>query len=64
MNPRPALLTAGTIFGLAAVAHLARFFFGVRVVVQGVTAPDWYSLPAGLIAAVLAWWMFAAARGL
>lgn len=62
MKPRPALYTAGTIFGLAAVAHFVRFFWGVRVVVEGTDAPEWLSLPAGVIAALLSVWMFMAGR--
>ncbi len=59
---KAALYTSGAIFAAIAVAHLARLIVGFEIVVGGVAAPLWVSLPGALVAALLAVWMVVAAR--
>ncbi len=59
---KAALYTSGAIFAAIAVAHLARLIAGFEIVVGGVVAPPWVSLPGALVATLLAVWMVAAAR--
>jgi hypothetical protein len=55
-------LTAGIIFLLIALGHLARLIFGLPVVVQGVSVPVWASLVALLVTAFLSYEGFHLAR--
>lgn len=59
---RPALWTAGTVFSLAALAHLLRYGLDWRVTIADVEIPLSWSLAVAFIAAGLAVWMFYAAR--
>jgi hypothetical protein len=55
-------LTAGIIFLLVALGHLARIIFGTPVVVQGVSIPVWASAVAFLVTAFLSYEGFHFAR--
>ena len=55
-------LTAGIVFLLIALAHLARIVFGVPFVVQSIAVPMWASLVAVVIAGYLAYEGFHFAR--
>lgn len=57
-----ALYTAGTIFGMASLAHLARYFPADEVLIGGHSIPVPWSLILGLVILGLAGWMVAAAR--
>jgi hypothetical protein len=59
---KAALYTAGAIFAVIAAGHLARLIAGFDVVIGGVVAPPWVSLPGAIVAALLAVWMVIAAR--
>lgn len=43
LRERTYLLSAGTVFGLVAVAHLARIFAGVDITIAGWELPFWLS---------------------
>ena len=55
-------LTAGIVFLLISLAHLARIVFGVPFVVQSIAVPMWASLVAVVIAGYLAYEGFHFAR--
>jgi hypothetical protein len=55
-------LTAGVIFLLIALGHLARIVLGLPVVVQGVSIPVWASVIALLVTAFLSYEGFHFAR--
>lgn len=55
-------LTAGIVFLLIALAHLARIVFGVPFVVRGISIPMWASLVAVVITGYLAYEGFHFAR--
>lgn len=55
-------LTAGIIFLLIALCHLARVIFGLPVVVQGVSVPLWASVVALVVTAFLSYEGFHFAR--
>lgn len=55
-------LTAGIIFLLIALGHLARIILGLPVVVQGVGVPIWASAVALLVTAFLSYEGFRFAR--
>jgi hypothetical protein len=48
-------LTAGIIFLLIALGHLARIIMGLPVVVQGVSVPVWASVVALMVTAFLSY---------
>ncbi len=55
-------LTAGIVFSLIALAHLARIVFGVSFVVRDISVPMWASLIAILISGYLGYEGFHFAR--
>jgi hypothetical protein len=55
-------LTAGVIFLLIALGHLARIVLGLPVVVQGVSIPVWASVIALLVTGFLSYEGFHFAR--
>jgi hypothetical protein len=55
-------LTAGIIFLLVALGHLARIIFDTPVVVQGVSVPVWASAVAFVVTAFLSYEGFRFAR--
>jgi hypothetical protein len=55
-------LTAGIIFLLIALGHLARIIMGLPVVVQGVSFPVWASVVALVVTAFLSYEGFHLAR--
>lgn len=57
-----ALHIAGTLFALVSIAHWTRFFLDIGVVVGDYAVPVFLSLPIGIVTALLAAWMFVAAR--
>ena len=56
------LRVAGTIFGLIAIAQLARFVAGVGVTVAGFTVPLWPSAIASLVMVALSVWLWRLSR--
>lgn len=57
-----ACLAAGIVFGLAAVAHLVRWFVALPVRLGSWDLPVGWSLPIAALAGGLAFWLFRAAR--
>jgi len=55
-------LSAGVIFLLVALGHLARIIFGTPVVIQGVSVPLWASAVAFVVTAFLSYEGFRFAR--
>ena len=55
-------LTAGIVFLLIALGHLARIIMGLPVVVQGVSIPVWASVVALVVTAFLSYEGFHLAR--
>jgi hypothetical protein len=55
-------LTAGIVFLLIALGHLARIIMGLPVVVQGVSVPVWASVVALVVTAFLSYEGFHFAR--
>ena len=55
-------LTAGIIFLLVALGHLARIILGTPVVVQGVSVPMWASAVALVVTGFLSYEGFRFAR--
>jgi hypothetical protein len=62
MSQHAFLLTAGIVFLLIAIAHLARIVFGVSFVVRGFSVPMWASLITIVISGYLAHESFHFAR--
>jgi len=57
-----ALVTAGIIFTLVAISHFIRWLYAVEVLVGGKTLPVVASIFACVFLALLAIWMFVAAK--
>jgi hypothetical protein len=55
-------LTAGIVFLLIAIGHLARIVLGLPVVVQGLSIPVWASIVALVVTAFLSYEGFHFAR--
>ena len=55
-------LTAGIIFLLVAIGHLARIILGTPVVVEGLSVPVWASAVAFVVTAFLSYEGFRFAR--
>lgn len=60
-SPKPALIVSGTLFAIAALGHLVRYFLGWELVVGAYSIPVPWSLPGALIVAALAVWVFRSA---
>jgi hypothetical protein len=56
-TPPAALIAAGTLLAVGAVAHLTRYFAGVSVVVGGFPIPLWWSLPIAALAGGMSGWL-------
>ena len=52
------LRIAGSIFGLAGLLHLVRYFFNARIIIGTFTIPINWSLPAAVVALALSVWLF------
>lgn len=59
---RAALYVAGTMFGLVALAHLARLLYHFPIIINAIPVPDNASWIGLVVAAVLSFWMFRAAK--
>lgn len=55
MSTRSYGKTAGVIFGIATVVHLARLIFGWDAVIAGWDVPVWVSVVAAIVAGVLSY---------
>ena len=53
MSQRIYFLTAGSIFAIIAILHLARLVFGWEVVIAGMVVPAWPSVVGLVIAGYL-----------
>lgn len=58
LRERVYLLVAGTVFGVVAVAHLMRIFFGADLTIGGWQAPLWLSWLGTAITAYLSYMSF------
>lgn len=56
------LRVAGIIFGLMALAQLARLIIRLDVIVAGFQMPLWPSVLAVIVMGGLSWWMWKLAR--
>jgi hypothetical protein len=56
------LRVATAIFGLVALVHLLRLFFGFQVVLGTWNVPLWVSGAAAVVAGALAIWLFRLSR--
>ncbi len=59
---KSALYTAAAVFAVVSAAHWLRLVVQAEVVVGGAPLSQWLSVAAGIVSAVLAAWMIAAAR--
>jgi len=59
---KAALAVSGVIFAAMAIMHFVRYAKGWEIVAGGFMVPLDWSIYAGIVAAVLAIWMFAAIR--
>lgn len=59
---KPALYTAAAFFALGALAHWMRAFLGFDIIIGDMAIPILLSVIAGVAAALIAIWMFTAAR--
>lgn len=59
---KSALVVAGIIFLIVAVAHFLRYYQAMPIVAGDFTVPMDWSFYGGFVAAFLALWMFIAAR--
>lgn len=62
MNKNAALMLAGIIFGLVAIAHLLRIYFAAEILVMGDILPMWVSWLGFVVAAILCILMFGARK--
>ena len=62
MDKNVALITAGVIFAIVALLHLARLITKFEIAVAKKVLPLWVNVIGLLVAGLLALWMFAAAR--
>ena len=62
MSARAYSLTAGILFLLISLGHLARIVWGLPVVVRGVSVPEWASAVALVVTAFLSYEGFNLAR--
>ncbi len=58
MGKKQALFTAGFVFAVVAIAHLARVFMGSTLLIGNLNVPVWLSIAAFFIAGSLSFWMF------
>lgn len=56
-------MISATVFGIVALAHLARVVFGWPVEIAHGSVPAWISIVATLVAASLCGWGVSLARG-
>jgi hypothetical protein len=63
MKKNTALKTAGCVFLLGALAHVARLYLDVQITIGNHIVPIWGSYIGLAITLILAWWMFKATRG-
>ena len=59
---KSALYTAAVVFAAVSAAHWVRVLLGTEIVVGGASIPQWISVAAGIVSALLAAWMAVAAR--
>lgn len=57
-----ALVTAGTVFLLVSLVHLARLYFHFTIIIGTVAIPLWINIVGFLISAALSYWMFYASK--
>jgi hypothetical protein len=57
-----ALLIAGFIFAIVALAHLLRLYYGSDVIIAGYMIPMWVSYVGFIIPLGLSIWMFTARK--
>jgi hypothetical protein len=62
MDQRTFSITAGVIFALMALIHVARIYFGWPIVVAGQSIPMWVSWVGLVVAGGLAYFGLRAAR--
>jgi hypothetical protein len=57
-SPQFGLRVAGTIFGLASVAHLVRLLLGFQVLLGSHPLPAWTSIGGFVVTGLLAFWLW------
>jgi hypothetical protein len=62
MKKNPPLIVAGIIFTIIALLHLCRLICDISVMVGSTMLPEWVSWAGLIIPALLAIWMFKAAK--
>ncbi|MEO7047569.1 MAG: hypothetical protein ABI091_19885 [Ferruginibacter sp.] len=63
MNAYPALLVAGTLFGIVALMHVLRLFYRTEIIIGGKVIPMWLSIIGFILPLGLSIWMFMASAG-
>lgn len=62
MNKNIALIVAGIVFLLVAIAHLLRIILDAQISMAGQALPMWPSYLAIIITLILSIWMFTASK--
>ena len=62
MNKNSALIVAGLIFFIVAVAHFVRIVFNIQILVAGQILPLWCSYLGFVVALALSIWMFVSCK--
>ena len=62
MNKNTALMVAGIIFAVVALAHALRLFYAVEIIAAGYMIPMWVSWVGFVVAFILCGLMFMARR--
>lgn len=57
-SPKIGLRVAGSIFGLACLAHLVRLLQQTSLVIGGFTVPMWISGPGLVVTGLLCFWLW------
>lgn len=61
-SPAGGLRVASVIFGLASIAHLARWLLHIQVLVGNFTVPMWLSSVGFIVIGLLSFWLWQLAR--
>lgn len=56
------LITAGIIFAIVALIHLARLYYHFPIIIGNTLVPSWVNVIAFLVTGCLSLWMFYAAK--
>lgn len=59
---KAALIVAGVVFGLVALAHLARLLYHFPIIINAIPIPDNANWVGLIVAGLLSYWMFHTAK--